>query len=280
MSSQARVLPEDLKGTSTNEERGAGKDIASAIDAAEEDQERCSTVEEIDVSIESYCADPSVYTIAVFSSGVKPSRWFAWTSSVILQAVVPWIVNKMKWPAIKNQYALDDDEEFFPCPNEADWGVKLTCAVVSWYLSSTLVSALKRTYAMAVIHYSMKNNVSIICAVLLSLSCVSTITTTYFLFLSDPQVASILTNAVAVNFIPDADVSFGGMLADCAPRKRIARFSKLWPESEERDRMVRILELPFGERLKKIPLLFLTSLVLDFFKVFVCMAPVLTTVCI
>lgn len=264
----------------TNEERGAGDDMLSTINAADEDYV------DIDADIESYCADPSIYTIAVFSSGVNPIRWFACTISVTLQVVVPWLVILSKWPDMKQKYDLDGDGEalllgWFPCPVEADdWHVRLTCVVVSWYLSSTLVSALKRTYAMAVIHYSMQSNISVICAVLLSLSCVSTIMTTYVLFLTDPQVASILINAVAVNFIPDADVSFGGLLADRAPLRRIARFSKFWPESDERDRMVRILELPCVERLKKMPLLCLTGYILNFFTAFVIMAPVLTSVCI
>lgn len=212
-------------------------------------------MDQVDLQVSDFCENMNVFSYTWALQTPTPDAVLVLLLTTIIQCGVPIILLTTSVEAMDKM-----DIEF--CPMKSDAKIKLFAFLLMLYLISTFSGAYDRLAGMATMvtvtsagpayTLPLRLGVPIVMA-----SIWLTAFLTFTLFVSDPQMSSILLNCVAVNFIVDVDSSMVSMVKSVRPAKmalaqsRLDKIGETWPDSQERSAYEEHANLPLLKRMQK-----------------------------
>eukprot|EP00931_Biecheleriopsis_adriatica_P046977 TRINITY_DN27040_c0_g1_i1.p1 TRINITY_DN27040_c0_g1~~TRINITY_DN27040_c0_g1_i1.p1 ORF type:complete len:396 (-),score=56.66 TRINITY_DN27040_c0_g1_i1:172-1221(-) len=145
--------------------------------------------------------------------------------------------------------------------NATSLNVKNCAWVLFLFLASTFTGCLNRANVMSFMAPLLPEKAWALHLGAIVVTCCIILSTlaTLLLFVQSPAVEDILLNCIALNFLPDVDVSLVGLIEILAPellvdtQKRLEAVKEAWPTSAEREENIQFWSLSRTERIKERP---------------------------
>lgn len=222
------------------------------------------------------CDSPSIYTLVWISCHARPDYFIAYMISLAIQVYLPVIL------CYRNKGVLENASVTLPgCRHEAE--IKTAAMLFALYLVSTCTGSMKRALSMGFLSGTMpeRSLPKVLGAVAVLFSIVMTCLNTVVLFVESPDLADILLNCVALNFLPDADITLANLLealhntAFQQTKHRLSVFQEGFPKSKARQDGLAFWKMDFISQARIRPffsLFRLLEMVTRFFLFFLPMA--------
>jgi len=206
-------------------------DLVNKADPAEEEM----LSDYFDGMVAVVCESPSIYTLVWISRHARPDYVIAYITSLAIQVYLPVVL----W--YRKKGVLENVSVTLPgCRHDAE--IKTAAMLFSLYLVSTCTGSMKRALGMGFLSGTMpeRSLPKVLGAVTVLFCIVMTCLNTVVLFTESPHLADILLNCVALNFLPDADITLANLLealhntAFQHTKHRLSVFQEGFPKSKAR----------------------------------------------
>uniref|UniRef100_A0A7S4T158 SCP2 domain-containing protein n=1 Tax=Alexandrium monilatum TaxID=311494 RepID=A0A7S4T158_9DINO len=234
------------------------KDARAILEA--EATEEMSGIGMLDKAVMGICDGPGIFTIIWARRSLYMEHAVVGALSIFVQVFVPC--------------RLIMDSSVGDSSRCTGIGVRLVACALALYLCSTFASTLDRITGKAILAYYVEGwrSAMVLGSLTLYASIALTTACTFVLFAQAPDEASLLMNAVALNFIVEVDVALVGLLKVSGlghldvSQNRLRGLSSVWTETGARQQVKSYCELSWMGRLGTSPAL---TLIVSFNKLYV-----------